>query len=83
MKDSLGLKGTAELDTHFGVDPRCRISKAEFLCAPATETNLSAIDTTTHRPITPLPVSGPDAGARICLPGGVPKGRTDRGPGGD
>jgi len=67
VKDVLGLRGTAELDTpQFGVDPGCRVAEARLLCVPATATDLAVTNKRTNQPITPLPVSGPDPGGRIC-----------------
>jgi hypothetical protein len=67
IKDAIKLAGTADLDTpQFGVDPGCTLSKAKFFCVPGTKTNVTAIDKATNTPITPLAVSGPDPGDRIC-----------------
>jgi len=67
IKDQLKLAGTADLDTpQFGLDPGCKISKATLFCVPGTKTNVSVIDKSTGNPITPLPVTGPDPGDRIC-----------------
>ncbi len=67
VRDPLSLKGTADLNTSaFGLDPGCKISKTKFFCVPGTKTNIAVIDKTTKLPITPLPVSGPDPGDRVC-----------------
>ena len=67
VKDSLNLAGTVDLDTpQFGLDPGCKISKAKLFCVPGTKTNVNVVDKKTNLPITPLPVSGPDPGDRIC-----------------
>ncbi len=67
VKDPLKLGGTADLDTlQFGADPGCKISQAKLFCVPATKANVAVTDKSTGTPITPLPVSGPDPGDRIC-----------------
>ena len=67
VKDSLKLAGTVDLDTpQFGADAGCKISKATLFCVPATKTNVVVVDKATKQPITPLPVTGPDPGDRIC-----------------
>ena len=67
IKDNLKLAGTADLDTpQFGPDPGCTVSKTTLFCVPATKTNVAVRDKTTGTPITPLPVTGPDPGDRIC-----------------
>lgn len=66
IKDPLKLAGTVDLDTpQFGLDPGCRVSKAKLFCVPASKTNVAVEDRGTG-PITPLPVSGPQPGDRIC-----------------
>jgi hypothetical protein len=67
IKDPLKLGGTVDLDTpQFGIDRGCRISKARLFCVPATKTNVAVTNKATKEPITPLPVSGPDPGDRVC-----------------
>jgi hypothetical protein len=67
IKDPVALRGVVDLDSpQFGVEPGCRISRAHFLCVPATKHVVSATDNTTGLPITPIAVSGPDAGDRVC-----------------
>ena len=67
VKDALKLGGTADLNTpQFGADAGCTVSKAKLFCVPATKTNVAVTDKTTGAPISPLPVSGPTPGDRIC-----------------
>lgn len=67
VKDPLKLAGLADMDTpQFLADPGCNISKAKWFCVAATKTNVTVTDKTTHVPITPLPVTGPNPGDRIC-----------------
>jgi hypothetical protein len=67
VKDALSLAGTADLDTpQFGADPACRVSKAKLFCVPATKTGVAVTDRATGTLITPLPVSGPQPGDRMC-----------------
>jgi hypothetical protein len=67
IKDPLALAGIVDLDSpQFGLEAGCRISRAHLFCVPATKTVVSAMDKKTGMPISPLPVSGPDAGDRVC-----------------
>jgi len=68
IKDTLNLGGTADLDTpQFGVDPGCKISKAQLFCVPATKANVSVVNKKTRQSIAPLPFSGaPQPGDQIC-----------------
>jgi hypothetical protein len=68
MKDTLNLGGTADLDTpQFGVDPGCKIFRAQLFCVPAIKTNVSVVNKKTRQSITPLPFSGaPQPGDQIC-----------------
>ena len=67
IKDPLKLAGTADLNTpQFGTDAGCILKNATLFCVPATKTNVTATDKATGTPITPLPVSGPQPGDRIC-----------------
>jgi hypothetical protein len=67
VKDALKLAAVVDLNSpQFGLEAGCKVSKAKFFCVPATKTVISAVDKATGLPITPLPVSGPDAGDRIC-----------------
>src|SRR5262245_44844950 len=67
VKDPLKLTGTVDLGTQqFGLDSRCKISEAKYLCLPATMSNAAVTDKTTRTPIALLPVTGPDAGIRLC-----------------
>ena len=67
IKDPVALSGIVDLNSpQFGVEPGCKISRAHFFCVPATKDVVSATDRTTGMPITPLPVSGADAGDRVC-----------------
>jgi len=68
VTDPLKLSGTADLDTpQFGPDAGCAISKkARLFCVSATKTNVAVVDKKTGTPLTPLPISGPDPGDRIC-----------------
>ena len=67
IKDPVKLAGVVDLSSpQFGPENGCIISKAKFFCVPATKAAVSAIDKATGRPITPLPVTGPDPGDRIC-----------------
>jgi hypothetical protein len=67
IKDPVALSGVVDLNSpQFGVEAGCRISRAHFFCVPATKDVVSATDKATGMPITPLPVSGPDAGDRVC-----------------
>jgi hypothetical protein len=79
VKDPLRLGGTVDLDTpQFGLDAGCRISKAKLFCVPATKTNVAVTDKATKQPITPLPVTGPDPGDRICYTVKCPAGVGDQ-----
>src|SRR5690349_8968043 len=67
IKDPVALTGVVDLSSpQFGAEPGCRISRAHFFCVPASKSVVSAMDNATGMPITPLPVSGPDAGDRVC-----------------
>ncbi len=67
IKDPVQLKGVVDLDSpQFGLEPGCTISKTKLFCVPATKTVLSAENRATGTPISPLPVSGPNPGDRIC-----------------
>ena len=67
VKDPLKLEAFVDLDSpQFGLAPNCKVGKAKFFCAPAEKTVLSAVDKATDLPITPLPITGPNAGDRIC-----------------
>ena len=67
IKDPVNLSGVVDLNSpQFGVEAGCKISRAHFFCVSATKHVLSAMDKTTGIPITPFPVSGPDAGDRVC-----------------
>jgi hypothetical protein len=77
VKDSLSLAAVADLNgPQYGLEPNCKISRPLLFCVPVTKTVKSAFDTSTHppTPITPLPVSGPDPGDRICYRISCPPG---------
>jgi hypothetical protein len=66
-KDPVALTGVVDLTSpQFGVEPGCKISRAHFFCVPATKEVVSARDNATGLPITPLAMTGPDAGDRVC-----------------
>lgn len=72
VRDPLKLKGYVNLDSpQFGLQKGCKISKPKMFCVPATKSVVSA--TNGGDPITPLPISGPDAGDRICYEISCPK----------
>ncbi|MEO7589845.1 MAG: phage tail protein, partial [Byssovorax sp.] len=65
VKDPLALTAVVDLASpQFGLDPGCKVSKAKYFCAPAKKTVISA--TAKKVPIVPLPITGPDAGDRVC-----------------
>jgi hypothetical protein len=69
VKDPTKLDALVDLDSpQFGLAPDCRIGKTMFFCVPALKTVLSAVDKGTKPPttITPVPITGPNAGDRIC-----------------
>src|SRR5262245_59473756 len=69
VHDPLLLSGTVDLDSpQFGVEPGCKIARATppLFCVPATKTVVAARDRATGQPITPLPISGPNPGDRLC-----------------
>src|SRR5262245_49415114 len=69
VRDPLLLSGTVDLDSpQFGVDPGCKIVRGipPLFCVPATKTVVAVRDRATGQPITPLPISGPDPGDRLC-----------------
>jgi hypothetical protein len=76
IKDPAKLAGVVNLNSPpFGPAAGCKISKAKLFCVPATKTVVSAIDKGVKPPtnITPLPISGPDPGARVCYQMTCPK----------
>jgi len=74
ITDPLNLAAVVDLDSpQFGVEAGCKVSKAKFFCVPTRKTVVSAMDKKTKQPITPLPVSGPDPGNRICYNVTCPK----------
>ena len=79
VKDPLRPAGTADLNTpQFGADAGCILKKAMLFCVPATKTNVTVTDKATGNPITPLPVSGPDPGDRICYKAKCPNVPADQ-----
>jgi len=69
VHDPLLLSGTVDLDSpQFGAEPGCKIARATppLFCVPATKTVVEARDRATGQPITPLPISGPNPGDRLC-----------------
>jgi len=69
VRDPLQLSGTVDLDSpQFGVDTGCKILQGipPLFCVPATKTVVEVRDRATGQPITPLPISGPDPGDRLC-----------------
>jgi hypothetical protein len=67
VKDALNLAAVVDLNSpQFGLEAGCKVSKAKFFCVPAEKTVVSAENKSTGLPIVPLPVTGPDAGDRVC-----------------
>jgi len=67
IKDPVKLAAVVDLDSpQFGLEAGCKVTSAKMFCVPATKTVISAVDKATGLPITPLPVTGPDPGDRIC-----------------
>ena len=67
VNDGLRLSAVVDLSSpQFGVDSGCKVSSARLFCVAAAKTVDSAENRQTRMPITPLPVTGPDAGDRIC-----------------
>jgi hypothetical protein len=67
IKDPVKLAAIVDLDSpQFGLEAGCQVKPAKMFCVPATKTVVSALDKATDLPITPLPISGPDPGDRIC-----------------
>ena len=67
IKDPVRLAAVVDLDSpQFGLEAGCEVKAAQMFCVPATKTVISAIDKKTGLPITPLPITGPDPGDRIC-----------------
>jgi hypothetical protein len=63
----VNLEAFVDLDSpQFGVAPNCKVGKAKLFCVPAEKAVISARDKATKLPITPLPVTGPNPGDRIC-----------------
>lgn len=74
IKDPLNLAGVVDLDSpQLGVEAGCKVSRAKYFCVPTRKTVVSAMDKKTKQPITPLPISGPDPGNRICYKVTCPK----------
>jgi hypothetical protein len=74
VTDALNLTGSVDLAApQLGLDQSCRVSTAKLFCVPATTANPAATDKRTGQPITPLPIPGPDPGARICYKVKCPK----------
>lgn len=67
MTDPLQLEGVVDLDAEqFGLDRDCRVSRAKLFCVPTKKAVVIARNRKTGERIDPLPVTGPDAGDRIC-----------------
>lgn len=67
VKDALNLAARVDLASpQFGLEAGCKVGKAKYFCVPAEKTVISAEDKKLKQPIVPLPVTGPDAGDRIC-----------------
>ena len=68
VHDALALVTDIDLDTPLSNTDAfgCRVGKAKYFCTAANTGGLDALDKKTHQHITPLPVSGPDPGDRIC-----------------
>ncbi len=67
VNDGLNLTAIVDVSSpQFGVDAGCKVTRARLFCVPAAKTVDSAEDRHTAMPITPLPVTGPDPGDRIC-----------------
>lgn len=67
MKDALSLSATVDLSSPaFGLESGCKVGKARYFCIPTHKTVNSAVEKSTGASITLLPVTGPDAGTRIC-----------------
>src|SRR3954470_6207194 len=77
VQDPLKLSGVVDLSgPQYGLEAGCKISRPLLFCVPVTKTVKSAFDTSTKppTPITPLPVTGPDPGDRICYRIACPPG---------
>jgi hypothetical protein len=67
IKDPVRLAAVVDLDApQFGLEAGCQVKRARMFCVPAENTVISAKDKATGNPITPLSVSGPNPGDRIC-----------------
>jgi len=67
IRDPVKLAAVVDLDSpQFGLEAGCKVTPAKMFCVPARKTVISAVDKATGLPITPLPVTGPDPGDRIC-----------------
>jgi hypothetical protein len=65
ITDSFRLKGTVDLDSAaLGLEPGCRVLGARQYCVPVRSTIVSAEDD--GAPVTPIALSGPNPGDRIC-----------------
>lgn len=76
VEDPMLLEGVVDLDaTDLGFDSTCRVKKTRTYCVPVST---SVVDATINgHSLTPLPVSGPNPGDRICYkitcPGPLPQ----------
>jgi hypothetical protein len=75
IKDAVKLAAVVDLDSpQFGLEAGCKVTGAKMFCVPASETVISAVDKKRRGlSITPLPITGPDPGDRICYTVKCPK----------
>ncbi len=67
IRDPVKLRAFVDLDSpQFGLAANCKVSTAKLFCVPAEKAVISAVDKATRLPIAALPVTGPDAGDRVC-----------------
>jgi hypothetical protein len=67
VKDPVVLSGVVDLSAcQYPLEAGCKISKTVQYCVPANKVVIDAIDKRTGLPISPLDVSGPSPGDKIC-----------------
>jgi hypothetical protein len=73
MKDPVKLDGLLDTASTIYTPPGCKVSKAKYLCVPATASISSAVDRASRKSLTPIPVFGSAVGPEICYRVKCPK----------